>query len=263
MTTMKYSFVKNEKVEAFPKGRGNCIFCNGETIAKCGLIKMHHWAHKNLKQCDTWWENETEWHRRWKSYFPKEWQEVVHFDEETGEKHIADVKTDKGIVLEFQNSPMSIKELESRENFYKTMLWVINGTNFEKNFNILGKLPNPKDNEFSDIAFESTRSEYLGRGFFRYSENLDWENNSNKIQLVRSYPYMDIEKEVEESYIGHHLFDWKNPRETWVHSKNNVFIDFGGQVIWQLMRYDKRGLPCVKSINKEYFIKSVQSGVYI
>ena len=96
---MKFSIVDGHKVEAFSKGKGLCICCNQETIAKCGSKTIHHWAHKSLLHCDNWWENETEWHRKWKAYFPVAWQEVVHYDKVTGEKHIADVKTDKGLSL--------------------------------------------------------------------------------------------------------------------------------------------------------------------
>lgn len=56
---------------------------------------MWHWAHKGRLPCDPWWEPETEWHRMWKDYFPSQNQEVVHFDAATGEKHVADVKTDR------------------------------------------------------------------------------------------------------------------------------------------------------------------------
>jgi hypothetical protein len=53
--------------------------------------------------CDHWWESETQWHRNWKNEFPESWQEIVHTSE-NGEKHVADVKTENGIVLEFQHS---------------------------------------------------------------------------------------------------------------------------------------------------------------
>jgi hypothetical protein len=48
-------------------------------------------------------ENETEWHRAWKDQFPPEWQEIVHLAGD-GERHIADVKTGDGWVIEFQHS---------------------------------------------------------------------------------------------------------------------------------------------------------------
>ncbi|WDD92819.1 hypothetical protein Bsp3421_002850 [Burkholderia sp. FERM BP-3421] len=74
-------------------------------VAKCGRVKVWHWAHKGKKPCDPWYESETQWHRDWKDKFPREWQEVVDHDAQSGEIHIADVKTPHGLVLEFQHSP--------------------------------------------------------------------------------------------------------------------------------------------------------------
>lgn len=250
---MKYSFVKNNKVEAFIGGKGLCICCNEETIAKCGTKKIHHWAHKSLKHCDNWWENETEWHRKWKSHFPKDWQEVVHFDNQTNEKHIADVKTDKGIIIEFQNSPMSIKELVSREQFYKKMVWVINGEKFINSFHILDKLPNPNAEFAKDIIFHTIKVSYKGKLFSRYSENPHYYQNKNIALLA--HDNKDIEKEIEEYYIGHHFFDWIKPRSVWYEAKCNVFFDFNTDVLWKLMKYDNNGLLCVRKIEKSYFIE--------
>jgi competence CoiA-like predicted nuclease len=114
---MQFALVNGIKTEAMPGGKGICPCCESETIAKCGKYKIWHWSHKSQKNCDSWWENETEWHRQWKSYFPIENQEVVHKDIDSGEKHIADVKTFNGMVIEFQNSPINVEELKARENF--------------------------------------------------------------------------------------------------------------------------------------------------
>lgn len=50
-------------------------------IAKYGDIKIDHWAHKSLRRCNTWWENETLWHRQWKGHFVTNWQEYIIKDE--------------------------------------------------------------------------------------------------------------------------------------------------------------------------------------
>jgi len=47
-------------------------------VAKCGEVRIWHWAPHRSRLCDPWWENETEWHRNWKEQFPVNWQEVVH-----------------------------------------------------------------------------------------------------------------------------------------------------------------------------------------
>jgi hypothetical protein len=96
-------------------------------VAKCGEVRVWHWAHKGRLLCDPWWENETEWHRAWKERFPADWQEIIH-TAENGERHIADVKTDAGWVIEFQYSYIEPGERRSREAFYPKMIWVVDGT---------------------------------------------------------------------------------------------------------------------------------------
>lgn len=124
---MRFAIVNGKKVEATPKAKGVCSNCNSELIARCGRVKVWHWAHKGSPPCDPWSEAETKWHRNWQSCFPREWQEVSHVDPITGEKHIADVKTPFGLVIEFQHSPIKPEERASREEFYKKMIWVVDG----------------------------------------------------------------------------------------------------------------------------------------
>ena len=69
--------------------------------------------------------------RAWKNHFPKDWQERIHWSE-SGEKHIADVKTERGIVLEFQHSNLRREERESREMFYQKMVWVVDGLRLKR-----------------------------------------------------------------------------------------------------------------------------------
>lgn len=83
-------------------------------------------------QCDNWWETETEWHREWKGNFPIEWQKIIQFDISTNEKHIADVITDKGLVVEFQHSHINQVERIQREDFYKNMIWIVDGTRLQR-----------------------------------------------------------------------------------------------------------------------------------
>lgn len=128
---MKFSMVDGERREAQPKLSGVCPSCGSPMTAKCGAIKAWHWAHQGKRSCDPWWENETEWHRRWKDCFPVAWQEVIQFASD-GEKHIADVKTPQGWVIEFQHSRIEIEEKRSREHFYEKLVWVVDGTRLQR-----------------------------------------------------------------------------------------------------------------------------------
>ncbi|WP_188078272.1 competence protein CoiA [Aquicoccus porphyridii] len=108
-----------------------CPGCGAPVTAKCGEQRVWHWAHKGRKHCDPWHENETEWHRGWKSLFPQECQEVIHVAPD-GEKHIADVKTPHGLVIEFQHSHLQPDERRAREAFYDRMIWVVDGSRLKR-----------------------------------------------------------------------------------------------------------------------------------
>ncbi len=123
---MKYALVNGKRLEAQPDSSGKCPVCNYSVVAKCGKVRIWHWAHRSKRQCDTWWENETEWHRAWKNQFPADWQEIVH-KTESGEKHVADVKTNQGHVIEFQHSHIKLEERQSREKAYRKLVWVVDG----------------------------------------------------------------------------------------------------------------------------------------
>jgi competence protein CoiA len=123
---MKFALANGERQQAQPNLSGDCPGCGGPMVARCGEVRVHHWAHKGRRYCDPWWEPETEWHRNWKNRFPESWQEIVHHAED-GERHIADVKTDAGWVVEFQHSYIKPVERRSREAFYKQLVWVVDG----------------------------------------------------------------------------------------------------------------------------------------
>ncbi|SEP37287.1 competence protein CoiA [Pseudomonas sp. Snoq117.2] len=128
---MRFANVDGTRSEAQPKLRGICRGCGEEVIAKCGKHVVWHWAHRSLANCDSWWEAETKWHRAWKNQFPSDWQETILHDTTKGEKHIADVKTAHGVVVEFQRSSIDPAEVKLREQFYQRMVWVIDGSKNE------------------------------------------------------------------------------------------------------------------------------------
>ncbi|OSZ79036.1 hypothetical protein CAP35_12535 [Chitinophagaceae bacterium IBVUCB1] len=131
---MKIALVDNIRTGATKGATGICPCCGSQVIARCGEIRVDHWAHKGARHCDPWWENETDWHRSWKGNFSADWQEVIASDEITGEKHIADIKTDYGLVIEFQHSRIDPVERRAREKFYKNMIWVVDGTRLKSDY---------------------------------------------------------------------------------------------------------------------------------
>jgi len=131
---MKFALVDGIKTEASKGAKGICPSCGSEMIANCGEVYKKHWSHKSIRNCDPWWENETEWHRSWKNNFPYDWQEFIFTEEGTGEKHIADVRTIHGLVIEFQHSYIAPQERTTRERFYKNMVWIVDGTRLKRDF---------------------------------------------------------------------------------------------------------------------------------
>lgn len=138
---MKYALINNKKSEAQKGAKGYCPICSSELVAKCGEIKINHWAHKGNRNCDPWWENETIWHRSWKEEFPIDWQEIIQFDK-NGEKHIADIKTKNGWVIEFQHSYLNPEERRARNNFYSKLIWVVDGTRRKRDIEQFSKTLN-------------------------------------------------------------------------------------------------------------------------
>ena len=123
---MKFALANGQRQEPQPNLTGECPGCGNPMVARCGEVRVWHWAHRGRRHCDSWWENETEWHRDWKGQFPVDWQEIVHHAED-GERHIADVKTGDGWVIEFQHSYIKPEEHRSREDFYPTLAWIVDG----------------------------------------------------------------------------------------------------------------------------------------
>lgn len=131
---MRFAFVEDQLTEAQTGLKGLCPGCSQSVIAKCGKQRINHWAHSSAAVCDDWWEKETEWHRSWKNKFPLEWQESFIRDEISGEKHIADIRTNYDFVIEFQHSHIDPIEVQTREKFYKNMVWVVDGTRLKRDY---------------------------------------------------------------------------------------------------------------------------------
>lgn len=110
----------NQRVRASRDIQAVCPLCYSETVAKCGAIVVHHWAHR-IKDCDPWSEPETEWHRYWKGLMPDSQTEVIR------DGHRADIVRADGHVVELQHSKISVPTIECRETAYRKMTWLFDG----------------------------------------------------------------------------------------------------------------------------------------
>lgn len=136
---MRYSIVNGERIEALPKLSGRCHICGCQTIAKCGEIRVWHWAHKG-QVCDPWYEKETVWHRKWQDCFPKDWHEVKQ--ERNGQTHVVDIKTAQGWSIKFQYRQLKSEARIERSVFYEKLVWVVNGTRRDRDKKVFSKLLN-------------------------------------------------------------------------------------------------------------------------
>jgi len=266
MPSMEVALVGGARAAPAPGLKGECPLCGKPAQAKCGSIIRWHWAHAGRRHCDPWMENEGPWHRAWKALFPFEWQEVVAHDS-TGEKHIADVRRPDGTVIELQNSPMSIDEMESREVFYgERMVWIVNAEKFRSQITIHEALPNPEADFVADLIFIQPipgprTNNVIIRGdgrslmFFRRSDITS--DGSPTYQLHSGSSLGDM---VVKNYIGHHLCIWLKPREAWKRAKRLVIFDFGGETMWAACHYGVDKLFCLRRVSKSALIQSLLDG---
>lgn len=259
---MQTALVNGQKMEPARGLRGQCEVCQGMLIAKCGSRIMHHWAHYRLRGCDSWSENETKWHREWKSRFPIDCREVVRHSD-TGEIHRADICTPSGIYIEVQHSSISDEERISREQFYSNLIWVVDGRPFCKNFDIYHPLPDPGSDIGKDLVWAEAKRGLLGSQSglcFKVSAERMRDANATKLSVYRSggelFAWGGFSRsEVLSSFKGQYQYDWIKPRKGWLESECPVFIDFGGVSLLKLETYDSTGLKCIKAVSKDKFVK--------
>jgi hypothetical protein len=202
---MLYATVNGQKVEAQPELKGLCPLCERPVYSKCGEINVWHWAHYVDENCDSWYEQESEWHKNWKLVFGKENSEIIITKD--GIKHIADILTNDNIVIELQNSPIQKPIIRKRENFYgERMIWIINGKHFKDNFRI--------------TSFIS-----------RLDEDEEYARRNNP--LLRGFGYGKKGYEGNEYQAPKDVFfNWDWARKSWNDVQRNVFIDFGDEKLF-------------------------------
>ena len=195
---MKFALINNQRQEATPKTKGICPVCKMPVISKCGKINAPHWAHETKQDCkNDRWEKEGEWHQKWKNQFPKEWQEQIV--EVNGKKNIADIKTPKGLVIEFQHSHIEPEEQRARENNYKNMIWVVDGTRLKYDFSRFKK--NVGDYSFDFLKIRKNIAIY---SITFYDEVLpkNWLNSS--VPVI--FDFSGLEEESNATIFQKYLY---------------------------------------------------------
>ncbi|HEY9000800.1 MAG TPA: competence protein CoiA family protein [Mucilaginibacter sp.] len=254
---IRYAKVDGQLKEPTPGSKGICPGCGNLLIAKCGSIKIHHWAHKQNLDCDPWWEPITQWHLDWQNNFAPTWREVIFQDKESGEFHRADIQTPQGVTIEFQHSPISLKELESRNAFYKKLIWVVNAKPI-KGLYITNSTPNPQSPLLADYNFSVDPNGFTNFVHFYLKEG---SRGYDPRRAARMYSLDDRElqlvaEEHSKSPQLYYLFNWKHKHRAWLNCRAPVFLDFGDELLYWIKRRTQEPFPLfyLQVVKKEDFL---------
>jgi hypothetical protein len=106
-----------------------CETCDSNLIAKRGSLMIYHFAHEHARDCDTWREPKSVWHLLWQDLCLP-----CHVEVSFQRLHQADIVNKAGTVIEVQNSPMSVPNMQERESFYQDMIWIMNATSINDQY---------------------------------------------------------------------------------------------------------------------------------
>ncbi|SOD12578.1 competence protein [Pedobacter xixiisoli] len=206
--------------------------------------KMEEVPSKNLAA----YLSESPWHRNWKLVFPIQCRERSFYSENENCFHRADVHTFCGTTIEFQHSPISLAELQSREAFYPNLVWVVDGKKF-KGFKILKHLPDVDDPRLNAYEFSHTQNLTLYR-----SCELDMPKPK---LLTLSHPEL-FGLKLTTNYFS---FVWKHPHRVWYEAKCPMIFDFGGYFLYQLKQREQASgaYAYLEMISRKDFINSFRT----
>lgn len=195
-----------------------CPICKGLLVikAKKSETVATHFAHKTLKDCDTFTHDMSDWHKAWQNRFPIRNQEVpLPFESPC---HRADVLA-YGYVIEFQHSHISVEEFDERNRFYtsigKKVIWV-----FDVN------------DKYSKQRFSCIKASYIHDGY--YTDANGRQHNKwivNEYRVGTTFSAMSGPPDViEGNGVGYeyrcnekyarqltHEWKWSNPLKNLIH----------------------------------------------
>lgn len=191
------------------------------------------------------YRKETAWHRDWKLAFPPSFREIAFFDAANNDLHRADIFTPAGYTIEFQNSPITLAELNSRESFYPNLIWVLNGKKF-KGFKVLKHLPDVDDPKLE--GYEFCHSDHLS--MVRKTEV--------EVGNLFPKPLNFYHNELKDIKFTSNLYSfcWKQPHSVWYYATAKIIVDLGGHFLYELKQRPQLNgnYPYLKLLNRKTFI---------
>jgi len=246
---MKFALVNDLKTEATKGARGICINCGSPVSTRCGSIEINRWVHVGNSNCDPWRQSETLWHRQWQNKFPKEWQEIFISDEKTGKKHFADVRTEHDLIIKFQHSAITPEKRIARENFYKNMIWVVEGTRAKRDYpRFLERKQNFRETDFPgyyyvDFPSGCFPSDWIDSSVPVIFDFLSTEPTSDQSGL-RNFLFCLLPNQKGESAIvavmSRSLFIDQTIKGHWFNHKKNQIMERNYQHVFENGQWRKR-----------------------
>ncbi len=275
-----------ERIKPTQHAKATCPHCGSLVIAKCGEINVHHWAHENLQDCDSWsHEPITQWHIDWQECFPLECREVQI--KRGHEWHRADIESKNNTIIEVQNSHISPEEIFQREQFYGNMLWIINSERFKHNLTFTN-FPLDFDRDFShyktvdekkpgyyilklplinDLEIKKALKE---NGFYPcdeddYDEEY-WENKhyiaeipDDIIRAYRNYLFDEnLQMQLERGRTYETNFRWKFHSKCWEGGKKIRILDLNNRFLFFIKTLHEKGYGFGVIISKWNFLRKYQ-----
>ncbi len=202
-----------------------CPICHAEVQLKKGEINAPYFAHLMGTCSDTWNYDMSEWHKKMQGFFPKEYREVVVKLKNC--KHRADILINN-IVVEFQQSPISITEFDERNAFFKNagyrLAWVFDFSkqyrneniyckNKTKSYDYLMRWKHPKK-IFSNLndLYDKNKRFSLWFSFFQYEDEsfqlykVIWSPNNGEEREMNRFIVSQYEKKLEQGFNLEELF---------------------------------------------------------
>lgn len=176
-----------------------CPECGEKMVQKRGEILAHHFAHHPNTQCtDVWRYDESDWHDKFQSLFPKENQEIVK--ELDGKKHRADILfEERKLVIELQGEWLRQDEFERRNQFFTALgykvIWIFDQSRvFEAKSIDYGNRRKPSNREWirpsrTFKAFSPQTQAKEVEVWFQRSES-ESEDEPRFFQILKSYNHL-------------------------------------------------------------------------
>ena len=215
-----------------------CPICNTELVQKKADIKAHHFAHKAKINCPYAHREMSDWHLEWQSHYGRHREILCRSGNEI---KIADVLIND-TVIEFQHSPISYDEVESRTLFHtgnnRKIIWLFD---FREKFSrwsitpaTTEDIPNSLWRKYSFSFAELKKLECKNIYY--------WERPNQSITAICYF------NEEEPSYLFFQLADNLIIRVNWNLRKPEVW--FGRHSSFEYFAGDK--------LTKEEFLDTIQ-----